>query len=280
MHPDDLPGVMATVHNALNCPDRTVTTFEYRIVHPSGEVRHVTSRGEILKTSSGKARIIGVLMDVTVDRLREAELAKAVAAQGELLKQKELLLAEVNHRVKNSLQLVVSTLRLQARRIEDKAVGKEFERAISRVRAIVSVHERLYRDQNSLTVEISGHLKKLCLDILGDAPSSLVVVEVDQIELPTERAIPISVIVNELLASALTPANRGPIRVSLTQRRDGQLELAVEASGDHSSQLSLPSDLGAKLVRTIASQIEGSFHEERTAQGNRAVLVFPVEASS
>lgn len=115
MHPDDLLSTKKVVADVMECPDRTAMKFDYRILLPSGEVRHVTSRGEVLRTSTGKVRMIGVLMDVTSDRLREAELSAALAAQGELIEQKELLLAEVNHRVKNSLQLVISTLRLQAR---------------------------------------------------------------------------------------------------------------------------------------------------------------------
>jgi two-component sensor histidine kinase len=275
MHPDDFSKVMTIVRDAMECPDTTVMTFNYRILQPSGEVKHVASRGEVLRTSAGKVRMIGVLMDVTADRLREAELAQAVATQGELLIQKELLLAEVNHRVKNSLQLVVSTLRLQARRLVDPAAVEAFDRAISRVRAIVSVHERLYRSNNSLSVDMADHLRKLCLDLVGDDENRNLIIDVDAMEMPTERAIPISVIVNELLADALLqPAEDGTVVVSMKELPGGTIELAIQGPNRSLGDAGSSSDLGTRLISTMAAQIEGSFSQESTTQGYRAVVVF------
>lgn len=277
MHPDDLPRVMDVFDDAARSPDKTVVTLNFRILPSAGgDMKYVAARGEVLRTSTGKVRMIGVLMDMTADRAREAELAAAVEAQGLLLKQRELLLAEVNHRVKNSLQLVVSTLRLQARRLEDPATSEAFERAISRVRAIVSVHERLYRTDNALTVDIGDHLRRLCLDLAG-AQAADVVVDVDAMELPTETAIPISVIVNELLASSLTgsPGNGVPTIVSLRELPDGKIELAVQGP---SRVMKAPEPgLRRRLVKSMVAQIGGSFTEEETAQGNRAIVLFEKE---
>lgn len=273
MHPDDLPAVQRRVKSILESPDQTVVNFEYRVLLPSGETRHLTSRGEVLRTSAGKVRMIGVIMDVTSDRAREAALNSSVQAQGELLEQKDALLAEVNHRVKNSLQLVVSTLRLQARRIQDTATGDAFEKAISRVRAIISVHERLYRTDNSLQVDMAEHLAKLCLDLTGDRASSHVTLEVEHMELPTERAIPISVIVNELLMAVLddTINNGRRLTLSLKEGPPGTLTLAVVGNEGVSGL----SDLGGKLVRTMAAQMEGEFTDQPHGEGYRASVSFP-----
>lgn len=265
MHPDDLASVRQVVKDVLACPDRTAMTFDYRIVLPSGDVRYVASRGEVLRTSAGKVRMIGVLMDVTADRLREAELSKSLAAQAELLEQKELLLAEVNHRVKNSLQLVVSTLRLQARRLEDPATAEAFAKAISRVRAIISVHERLYRTNNSLRVDMASHLSNLCLDLVGGG-SRPINLDVDALEFPTERAIPISVIVNELLSEALIGRQDDgkPITVSLKNLADGMVELTV--SGSDRVSPSADRELGNRLIATMASQLGGVIVEDEVSE--------------
>ncbi|MBD8689581.1 MULTISPECIES: histidine kinase dimerization/phosphoacceptor domain -containing protein [unclassified Rhizobium] len=272
MHPDDLPSVRQVVADFMACPDRTTMMFDYRIVLPSGEVKFVTSRGEVLRTSTGKVRMIGVLMDVTADRLREAILSEALAAQAELTEQKELLLAEVNHRVKNSLQLVVSTLRLQARTLQDPATKAAFDLAISRVRAIISVHERLYRDRNSLRVDMADHLSKLCLDLVADG-SRAITVDADALELPTERAIPISVIVNELLAGALRGADEEkPITVSLKTAANGQIKLEVLGA-----QLVSPvadGDLGSRLIATMATQLGGVVAASSARDGYRFMLAF------
>ncbi|QYA04692.1 sensor histidine kinase [Rhizobium sp. B21/90] len=272
MHPDDLLSTKKVVADVMDCPDRTAMKFDYRILLPSGEVRHVTSRGEVLRTSTGKVRMIGVLMDVTADRIREAELSAALAAQAELIEQKELLLAEVNHRVKNSLQLVISTLRLQARKLRDPATNEAFARAISRVRAIISVHERLYRNHNSLSVDMADHLSKLCLDLVGDGPKAIIV-DADALELPTERAIPISVIVNELLAGALRGADeQNPITVSLKTTAEGQIELTVSGSDVASPMGS--DELGGRLIATMASQLGGVVAEANAPDGYRFMLAF------
>lgn len=273
MHPDDLPIVEDRVRSILGSPDQTVVNFEYRIILPTGELRHLSSRGEVLRTSAGKVRMIGVIMDVTADREREAALASSFVAQGELLEQKDALLSEVNHRVKNSLQLVVSTLRLQARRIEDPATSTVFDRAISRVRAIISVHERLYRSDNALKVDMSEQLGKLCLDLTGDRAASHVTVDVELMELVTERAIPISVIVNELLMAVLEDTIENGRRLTVSLRRlDGdKLELAVIGN----EGTSCLSDLGVKLIRSMAAQMEGEFIDRPEGNGYRASVIFP-----
>ncbi|CUX68124.1 hypothetical protein AGR4C_pb30089 [Agrobacterium tumefaciens str. Kerr 14] len=208
--------------------------------------------------------MIGVLMDITADRARETELQNA-------LKQQELLLAEVNHRVKNSLQLVVSTLRLQSRRLHFPVTASAFEEAISRVRAIISVHERLYRTGNVLSVDMPTHLRKLCLDLVGDEMSDRLTVEVDAIELPPERAIPLSVIVNELLAQWVKPGERR-VSVLLKEIAPGQLELRFEADGRIAARPL--GELSLKLITTMAAQIGGYFDETHANSGYQAVLRF------
>ncbi len=210
--------------------------------------------------------MIGVMMDMTAERAREAELSMALKAQ-------EQLLSEVNHRVKNSLQLVVSTLRLQARRLENPVVLQAFDEAIFRVRAIISVHERLYRTQNSLTVDMSDHITKLCLDIAGSTKARRIEVTADEISLPTERAIPISVILNELLSSPMRNALKegAAVHVSLREIAGGLMELEVSDAAQGTL-----SDLSLKLVNSMASQIDGTFRQSEGAI-YKATVMFPKE---
>ncbi|WP_062016972.1 sensor histidine kinase [Aureimonas sp. AU4] len=285
MHPDDRPSVIAAVQNAVGSPDQTTLHFNYRVVDRlTGETRHIASRGEVLRTSKGKPRLIGVMMDVTTDRLREAALADALKAQENLLAQKDVLLAEVNHRVKNSLQLVVSALSLQARRLLDPALKAAFEQAISRVRAITSVHERLYRTDNPLVVEMADYLEGLCTDLAVNSElRDLLKVDVEPIHIRTERAIPIALIVNELVTNALKyayPEGRsGPIVLSMKTKMDGMLELSVADEGVGFSGETTSQGLGSRLVKTMASQIEGYVETQAAERGYRAAVIFPREAS-
>lgn len=259
IHPDDLQRVYQELRAVVDSPDQTTMRFDYRVRHPSGEIRFITSRGEVLRTSDGKVRLIGVMMDVTADRHREAELAAALAAQTDLLRQKDLLLAEVNHRVKNSLQLVVSTLRLQARRLEDPATADAFERAIGRVQAIISVHERLYRTDAAFSVDMAEHLQRLVKDIAGEERGNSISMDVMDIDLAPERAIPLSVIVNELLTASLDAGgDASTLVVSLKPESNGKLKLQVvntAAGGAHAATLG---DLSERIVVAMARQIGGA----------------------
>ncbi|MGP4806380.1 histidine kinase dimerization/phosphoacceptor domain -containing protein [Agrobacterium cavarae] len=271
MHPDDLKRVRETVVSVVSSPDHTVMNFDYRIID-SGTVRHVASRGEVLRTSTGKVRMIGVLMDVTADREREAALSSALEEKSQLVAQKDLLLAEVNHRVKNSLQLVVSTLRLQARRVEDPTVAEAFDRAISRVHAIISVHEGLYRDRNSLAVNMAEHLTKLCRDI-ASAEGDQIEIEVDEVALATERAIPVSVIVSELIYD-LRRHRVGNDRIQVALKRSSSDQCVLSVTADGISSLS--SELSERLIASMAAQIDGTISGE-SGPGSWTI-VFPVEA--
>ncbi|UHD44015.1 PAS domain-containing protein [Aureimonas altamirensis] len=285
MHPDDLPTVQSAVTEAIEGPDHTILRFDYRVVDRStGEIRHIASRGEVLRTSNGKPRLIGVMMDVSIDRLREAALAEAVKAQETLLQQKDILLAEVNHRVKNSLQLVVSALSLQARRLKNPSSQAAFEQAISRVRAITSVHERLYRTDNPLVVDMDDYLRGLCADLAANLElRDLLRVEVEPLQLKTERAIPIALIVNELVTNALKYAypeeSTGPIILSLAAVNDAMLELSVADEGSGFSGEASSQGLGTLLVKTMAAQIEGHVETLSTERSYRTSVIFPKEAS-
>jgi len=274
IHESDLKRVQEELRAVVGRPDQTTMKFDYRIRLPSGNIRHVSSRGEVLRTSDGTVRMIGVRMDVTAERVREDELAAAVAAQRDLLAQKDVLLAEVNHRVKNSLQLVVSTLRLQSRRLEHPSTMRAFERAISRVRAIISVHERLYRTENTLTVDMAEHLRRLVLDV-AEAQDLQIGLELADIELPTERAIPLSVIVNELLTAAMDSQKpEGKMHLMLRELRDGNLELSLSGT---SCELATSGSLTQKLVSAMALQIAGTLEFDDAIR--TVTMTFPRDAS-
>ncbi|TCQ01917.1 two-component sensor histidine kinase [Rhizobium sp. PP-F2F-G36] len=276
LHEGDLAKVRESVDAAMSSVDQTVIETSYRIVWPDRTVRHVISRGEVMRTSTGQVRLIGVLMDVTADRNREAELADAVARQAEFLEEKDRLLAELNHRVKNSLQLVVSTLRLQARRVTDDNCRETLNRAVARVRAIVSVHERLYRDKHALSVDMAEHLLGLCLDVAGSEGQGFAV-DVDPVRLQPEAAIPVSVIVNELI-SRLVQSNDEKIVVSLRESGGGMLTLSVAGRQRQDDDDGLL-DVGRRIIAAVAAQIRANFTETSTDERYQAKLVFRKDAS-
>jgi len=137
LHPDDRAQARGDLAAALTSDDGVCET-QFRVVDPEGGVRWLHVRGRAYFEGEGQARkptlFIGTARDIT-----EASAA---------LEQQQMLLHEVNHRVKNSLQLVSSLLRLQARRIPDEAARRQLEDATTRISTIAHIHQRLYRDQD------------------------------------------------------------------------------------------------------------------------------------
>ncbi|MGR3435441.1 MAG: sensor histidine kinase [Shimia sp.] len=199
-----------------------------------------------------------------------------------LLEEKEILLGEVNHRVKNSLQLVSSILSLQARAAQPEAATL-LDSASARVRAIASVHAGLYHDEDVRSVEFGDYLKRFCktlADGLGAAERGISLnVEAETVTLPADQAVPLSLVINELVTNSFKYAftddeadQRGEGRaaprvdVCLSRDDDGKLIIEVADNGrtagtdpvSHASE-NYTSDeaggLGTKLTTILARQL-------------------------
>ncbi len=216
-------------------------------------------------------------------------LHRSEAALRRSLAERELLLKEVNHRVKNSLQLVLSMLSLQGHRFKEPETRELFTKAISRVTAIAAIHERLYQDQDPLTVEMHTYLTGLCAELvrasgMEENAQANLQIEVEQMRLPTEHGVAVALVVNELVMNALKHAHpvSGPaiISVGLVRYGSGQVRLTVSDNGATSAQS--PSEvagLGTQLIRMLARQLNGTVGIER-ADGTYAVHVtFPLQSA-
>jgi two-component sensor histidine kinase len=203
------------------------------------------------------------------------------------LAERDLLLKEVNHRVKNSLQLVLSMLSLQSQEFHEARARELFSKAIARVTAIASIHERLYQADDPLTVEMHSYLSGLLAELeragIGDAQDCKLSVEIEPLRLPTEMGVSLALIVNELVMNALKhgrPANE-PARVSvrLARHADDELRLTVAdngAGGGHASPEQ--SGLGTRLIEMLTRQLKGRLRSEHLAHGYTVEITFPSQA--
>lgn len=264
---DDLPLTMMR----KGYPEQTYWTFSYSAAHDD--------TGSIAGMFCACQETTGRVEGEQQLKQREASLAEAVSYQETLLHEKDILLAEVNHRVKNSLQLVVSALNLQSRRVSDEATKTAFSQAITRVKAITSVHERLYKSANPLTVEMPSYLQGLVADLVNASElEDRIEVECDPIELATERAIPIALIVNELITNVLKyaypPGSPGPVHLSLKTAADGMLVLSVSDEGTGMSSTTTTGGLGTRLIDTMASQLGGTIDRRVGETGYHVSVTF------
>lgn len=219
-----------------------------------------------------------VLMHIDVTEIKSME-----AALRKLVGQKSTLLREVNHRVKNSLQLVSSLLTLQTLSLPDEGVRVHFQDARSRIEAIARVHNRLYQADQFQTIEFGTYLNELCEDLArasGGESMCDIVVRSEVIDLPIDHAAPLGLIANELITNAVKHRGSGPARVTVTFRREGDdLSLTVSDRGP-----GLPSNfdirksrsLGMRLISSLASQIRASVDIDTTPQGTTFRIELPV----
>jgi len=216
-------------------------------------------------------------------------LHRSESALRRALGERELLLKEVNHRVKNSLQLVLSMLSLQGQRFKEPETRELFTKAISRVTAIAAIHERLYQDADPLTVEMHTYLTGLCAELarasgMEENAQASLHIEVEEMRLPTEHGVAVALVVNELVMNALKhsqPARGAAVINVLLLRFDaGQVRLSVADNGAAAEHPAAEaSGLGTQLIRMLARQLNGTVSVER-ADGKYAVHVtFPLQSA-
>jgi PAS domain S-box-containing protein len=283
VHPEDLEMARVHLQSIADNPELNGARFDLRIVLPNGDIRWVIARGEIMQNRLGQPiRLIGVAVDATADREREQALEAALAEREVWLRQKDLLFREVNHRVKNSLQLVMSILNLQANDAQNEHARAHLLSAGSRIAAIMGVHERLYQSENVTTVEMDKYLRRLCSDITtstnGGASDCWIDMEADPVELPIELAVPIALIVNELVTNAVKhayPSGGGPVRLELRQEDDGYVKLLVADKGAGFVLERSRKGLGSRLIPGLARQLRGQLDIKNLDPGYQVTLKIP-----
>jgi PAS domain S-box-containing protein len=264
IHPEDLSHMQAAWQ-------ATLAGAPYQIEHRMvvrGQVRWVNVRAEPETDAGGKViRVTGVTQDIT-ERMRGEEALR------DSLREKEALLKEVHHRVKNNLQLITSLLSLQASRIKDPAAREWFAESRNRVRAMSLVHENLYQAGNFVGISMAAHLPRLCSHLSRayglEGRQIQVVTSIADVCLDIDRAVPCGLIVNELVSNALKHAfpngRAGQVRVNLDRPSADQAVLVVADDG-----VGLPShldigranSLGLQLVDDLTHQLHGTLAVSR-----------------
>lgn len=198
------------------------------------------------------------------------------------LREKEVLLKEIHHRVKNNLQIISSLLSLQSDGISDPQMSGLFRESQNRIRSMALVHEELYGTKELSTIEMASYVRNLTSQLLLSMGRLDVEVQMETggISLNLNTAIPCGLILNELVSNALKHAfpNSRPGRVGITLKRlpDNMITLQVSDNGIGVKELDVSSaeSLGLRLVSLLARQLGGTFHLE-PSNGTCFVLVFP-----
>jgi two-component sensor histidine kinase len=200
-------------------------------------------------------------------RARTAELSAT-------LKEREVLLQEIHHRVKNNLQVISSLINMQMRRLEEGASRDALTECQARVYTIALIHESLYESRDYCEMPFSDYVRSLATSVfqLAGSPEAISLqLQLEPVALPVDRAIPCGLILNELIVNALKhafPAGRsGHIRVALQSRDGGRVALMVRDDGIGVQEIGPASngELGMQLVRTLAQQIRADLSVKHAA---------------
>lgn len=260
VHPEDRANVIALLAKE---GQEEGNDIEYRIVQPSGEVRWIHDRFFPVRNQSGKVyRFVGIAEDITERKLAETQIKES-------LREKEVLLQEIHHRVKNNLQVISSLLDLQSHYIEDPALQSIFIDCCSRIKSIALVHESLYQSQNFASINFSEYIKNLTgylFQIYGENAARIELgLDLENAEFNIDTTVTCGLIINELVSNALKHAFPNSI--------DGQINIGFSSDSNHCHTLTVKDNgvgflqnrnvkniktLGIQLVNILSTQLEGT----------------------
>ena len=223
-------------------------------------------------------------VSISIENARLYKDLKNHASVQKSLHQKEILLKEIHHRVKNNLLVVSSILDFQSSYIDDPEVIKLLNNCQNRITSMALVHQHLYGNSELNTINFAQYIESL-LDNLAYSQASQerninIVCDLDNVELNIETANPCGLIINELVSNALehgfVNCNRGNIWLSLKQNLEGQILLTVRDDGvgfKEDIDLFNSDSLGLELVCTFVEQIDGTIELDKT-NGTKIEIAF------
>ena len=276
VHPDDRRLVEDELRMAVL--GRREFSPEFRIVRPDGALRFVKAASRALKDSEGKVlRMIGVNIDMTESKEAESRIRQS-------LKEKEILLREVHHRVKNNLQVISSLVSLQESSFRDEE-DREMNRDTQvRIQSMARLHELLYGSRDLSSIDPGEYLHAIVREVTSCHGGFQVRIDAQPDVLTIDEAMPLGLIATELLTNAMKYAypqgNPGGILVSYGHYgQERRLVVSDEGVGLPPGPVRLTS-LGFTLVRSLAAQLGGQLamsatKEGETSPGLTVVLVFP-----
>jgi len=255
----------------------------FKCLHTEGNLIETEIKGEVFRNEKGAPNgYIFVIRDIT-ERKRTQDLLLAT------LKEKEILLREVHHRVKNNLQVVSSLLNLQANKIDNQVIKNTLEESRNRIRSIALVHEKLYQTGNYAEINLKEYTHSLLTELfrayMVDQEMIQIRTEIEDVNVPLIYAIPFGLILNEIISNSLKyafPENHifepGPeIFITIKSLSDHQLQVCAGDNGiglPVDIQLSDSTSLGLYLIRILSTeQLDGKI-EIDTEKGTIFTITF------
>ena len=260
-------------------------SMEKRYIRKDASVIWVNLTGSLVRDGDGNPQhFIAVVEDITARRDAETALKRS-------LDEKEVLLREIHHRVKNNMQVISSLLSLQAANIEDASLRKLFMESQGRVRAMALIHEILYDSGDLSSIDVKKYVSRLVASLKRmfgtDAGRTRLTVESQDVTLGIDAMVACGLALSELITNSLKyafPDGRdGEISIQMFSVPEGGIKLVVRDNG-----IGLPADLDIRATNTmgmglvvslIEKQLRGQLEIE-SCQGTCFTIVIPSEAAN
>jgi PAS domain S-box-containing protein len=205
----------------------------------------------ILDADGGISGAVHILSDITKRKAAEEQLRES-------LREKEVLLREVYHRVKNNMQVMASLLSLQARAVADPAVAEALKESQNRIRSMAIVHEKLYRSPDLNRIDFGDYIRQMVVHLiqsLGIDPDLVgISLDLDEAFLDVNTAVPCGLILNELVSNSVKhgfpKGRKGELAVEFRDLKEGRYRLTVRDDG-----VGLPDGLDIKSTESLGMQI-------------------------
>ncbi|UCE40500.1 MAG: PAS domain S-box protein [Candidatus Aminicenantes bacterium] len=277
VHPEDKAMVWGRLADRLSGKKLT-SRYEFKAVRKDGApiwLEMISVRIDF----QGKPAVQGSVIDIT-DRKRADEQVKAS------LREKEVMLREIHHRVKNNMQIILSLLRIQSRAIKDDETQAMFKQSQNRIRSMSLIHEALYKSKDLAMIDIADYIYRMTTHLLSIYREDLGKIEIEQktegVFLDINKAIPCGLIISELVSNCLKHAfpgkKEGQITIRMTTDKKGKNRLVVKDDGTglpEGLDFREAKTLGLQLVTDLVKQINGSIKLKKTHEtGTEFVVTF------
>ncbi|MFN5877584.1 MAG: histidine kinase dimerization/phosphoacceptor domain -containing protein [Flavobacteriales bacterium] len=253
-------------------------TIESKVNLPGGVIKYVKGIGYPIVNEKGRvSRIEGVAQDITENKNAEDTIFRNI-------KEKEILLKELHHRVKNNLQVISSMLNLQSNLIANNQVKSILQDSQHRIKSMAAIHELLYKSTELSVINFSDYIATLSNDIVMSyrAPDQHISVKIDieqSLIFPLDLAVPLGLFVNEVLTNSLKHGlkeKKNPeISLSISKRESTGHFLRISDNGIGFDKDKQPKDtLGLLLIESMTAQLDGSMVLQTGPTGTAYTLEF------
>lgn len=273
-HPDNEKGFEMTLR-AIST-GKAQPPFELELMRGDGEKIWVEVNEAPVVKSGKTVSVAGSLTDITKRKMAQNKIRES-------LREKETLLAEIHHRVKNNLAVVASLMQLQAMESESSEVQGELLESVLRIKSMASIHEHLYKTEDFSNLDFAHNLEMLVGEIVETMQFSAGIsleFDCDEVRLSVNQAIPCSLIVNEVVTNVIKHGfygqEAGEIITRLHQNGD-EVTLLIEDDGNGLPENFDPEStntLGMQLIKTLTGQIPGKYRFESNDKGAKFRLTF------